>query len=116
MSVRVMRRKEWQVPDDAVVVVDGLAFGAMPDEAWAERDRLRLVALVHHPLGLETGLPAPVSEQLLASERRALQAARGVVVTSKRGDSPMASARVHAASIRSRPAVRARRIKPRQER
>lgn len=72
------------LPDDALVLVDGLAFGAIPDEAAAERNRLQLVALVHHPLGLETGLAAPVSAQLLDSERRALQAARGVVVTSKR--------------------------------
>lgn len=72
------------VPDDALVVVDGLAFGAIPEQAFAERERLRLVALVHHPLGLETGLSQAVSEQLLDSERRALRSARGVVVTSKR--------------------------------
>lgn len=72
------------LPDDSLVLADGLAYGALPDEAWVERARLRLIALVHHPLGLETGLSASASEQLLASERRALQAARGVVVTSKR--------------------------------
>ena len=72
------------LPDDALVVVDGLALGAIPDEARVERERLRIVALVHHPLGLETGLSQPMSEQLLDSERRALQSARAVVVTSKR--------------------------------
>jgi glycosyltransferase involved in cell wall biosynthesis len=65
------------------VVVDGLAFGALPDEAAAERSRLALVALVHHPLALETGLDAGQAAALDASERRALTAARQVVVTSR---------------------------------
>jgi glycosyltransferase involved in cell wall biosynthesis len=72
------------LPDDACVLVDGLALGALPDEALAEGDRLRLVALVHHPLGLETGLADAIAHRLLASEARALRAARGVVVTSHR--------------------------------
>ncbi|MCL4801111.1 MAG: hypothetical protein KJ025_16070, partial [Burkholderiales bacterium] len=38
------------IPDGRVTVVDGLAFGAMPDVAAAHAARLRLVALVHHPL------------------------------------------------------------------
>lgn len=70
------------LPDDAVVLVDGLAFGAMPEIAEREARRLRLVALCHHPLALETGLDAAAVERLTASERRALHAARGVIVTS----------------------------------
>jgi glycosyltransferase involved in cell wall biosynthesis len=72
------------IPSDALVVVDGLALGALAAEAVHERTRLRLIALVHHPLGLETGIDAATSNRLLASEREALTAVRGVVVTSRR--------------------------------
>jgi glycosyltransferase involved in cell wall biosynthesis len=66
----------------ACTVVDGLAFGALPREVERERDRLHLIALVHHPLGLETGLTPEESSRLLDAERDALRAARGVIVTS----------------------------------
>ena len=70
--------------DGELVVIDGLALGAMPDQASAHADRLRLVALVHHPLALETGLAAPLAGRLRDSERRALACVRHVVVTSAR--------------------------------
>ena len=78
------------IPDQARVLVDGLAFGALPVAAVRERERLRLVALVHHPLGLETGISDTQSRKLLASEREALTAAVGVVVTSQRTVSAVA--------------------------
>lgn len=72
------------IPDRSLVLVDGLALGALPVEAACEHQRLHLVALVHHPLGLETGLAADAVQRLLDSERRALESVRGVVVTSPR--------------------------------
>ncbi|HSB23072.1 MAG TPA: hypothetical protein VLE94_08180, partial [Burkholderiaceae bacterium] len=70
------------IPDGSLVAVDGLAFGAMPELADRHARRLRWVALVHHPLALETGLTAEQRLTLLDSERRALASARGVIVTS----------------------------------
>jgi glycosyltransferase involved in cell wall biosynthesis len=71
------------IHDDAIVLADGLAFGAMPEEAEREAARLRIVALVHHPLAAETGISAADAAALEASERRALATARRVVVTSR---------------------------------
>ncbi|MBL8343985.1 MAG: glycosyltransferase family 4 protein [Rubrivivax sp.] len=71
------------LPDDSTVIADGLAFGALAETAERHARRLRWVALVHHPLALETGLAPAQAAALLADERRALAAARRVVVTSE---------------------------------
>lgn len=70
-------------PQMQPIVIDGLAFGAMPREARMLCDRNPLVALVHHPLALETGLGAATAQTLHDSERAALGCARAVVVTSE---------------------------------
>jgi glycosyltransferase involved in cell wall biosynthesis len=68
-------------PRDAVLLIDGLAYGAMPSGVIDGLGRA-VVALVHHPLGLETGLPPACQAALIASETSALARAAHVIVTS----------------------------------
>lgn len=70
------------LPDGTLVMIDGLAFGILDDWAKAHAARLRIVALVHHPLALETGLSASEQQRFRESERAALASARHVIVTS----------------------------------
>jgi len=68
-------------PRDAVLLIDGLAYGAMPRSLVEHFDR-RIVALVHHPLCLEAGVPPVRAETLRTLETQALAMAHRVVVTS----------------------------------
>ena len=70
------------LPDNALVVIDGLALGTLPALAREQAQRLRLVALVHHPLALEAGLSPEVATRFAAEEREALRHVRAVIVTS----------------------------------
>ncbi|MGH3909434.1 MAG: glycosyltransferase family 4 protein, partial [Pseudonocardiaceae bacterium] len=70
------------VPDGAIVLVDGLVACGVPELVVPQARRLRLIVLVHLPLGDEAGLaPAPAAE-LTALERETLHAAGAVVATS----------------------------------
>lgn len=68
--------------DEALVLIDGLALGGMPEVVATHSTRLRLIGLIHHPLALENGLPPAIAEQLRGSEERALRSVRHVIVTS----------------------------------
>jgi glycosyltransferase involved in cell wall biosynthesis/SAM-dependent methyltransferase len=72
------------LPEGALVLLDGLAMGGMPDPGPLSRHarRLRLVSLVHHPLFLETGLSPEKRELLWIREAAALTHCRGVITTS----------------------------------
>jgi len=70
-----------QLPRDAVVLADGLAFGALPRDMLESLD-LNFVALVHHPLADESGLSPALAETLRRSEREALSTTRAVVAPS----------------------------------
>ncbi len=67
--------------EEAPVFFDGLAFGAIPSKILVRVPR-RYVALVHHPLAFETGLPPERVSYFRESERAALVHAVRVVVTS----------------------------------
>ncbi len=68
--------------DGAMVILDGLTMGGMPEVIERHAERLTLVALVHHPLADETGLEPDQQAWFFRSEQRALAAVRGVVATS----------------------------------
>ncbi|MDG4831685.1 glycosyltransferase family 4 protein [Solwaraspora sp. WMMD1047] len=70
------------VPDDAVLLLDGLVGCAVPELVTPAAERLRLAVLVHLPLGDETGLEPREAAELDALERRTLRAAAAVVATS----------------------------------
>ena len=70
------------VPEGRTLVIDGLALGALPEAAKQLRTSHDLVALVHHPLALETGLSADMAAALRHSETEALGYVRRVIVTS----------------------------------
>jgi glycosyltransferase involved in cell wall biosynthesis len=70
------------LPDGATVLLDGLVAGAVPDVLEPAAARLRVIVLVHLPLGDETGLAAGEAARLGRLERRTLRAATAVVTTS----------------------------------
>lgn len=70
------------VPQGTPLVVDGLAFGTMHIQARRLALRRKLVALVHHPLALESGLAPAEAATFRIMERTALSAAGRTVTTS----------------------------------
>jgi glycosyltransferase involved in cell wall biosynthesis len=70
------------VPAANILLVDGLAYGAMPAHV-IDRARAPIVALVHHPLCLEAGLSKPRQDELFALEKAALAKARRTITTSR---------------------------------
>ncbi|MEW9518073.1 glycosyltransferase family 4 protein [Streptomyces tubercidicus] len=70
------------LPDGAVVLLDGLVACGVPDLLAPEAARLRIVVLVHLPLGDETGLDPALAVELDAREHRTLHTAAAVVATS----------------------------------
>jgi glycosyltransferase involved in cell wall biosynthesis len=71
------------LPDGATVLLDGLVACAVPEICAAQAERLRLVVLVHLPLGDETGLTPAQAGELTEREGRTLRAAAAVVATSE---------------------------------
>ena len=69
------------LPDGSRVLIDGLAMGGLPGPIEEHGDRLRILALVHHPLAEETGLSEAERQSFSERERRALKPCAGVLVS-----------------------------------
>ena len=69
-----------RIPEDAVVLLDGLVALAAPEVLVPHADRLRLVVLVHMPLGHRP--PEDEAEEVRTRERAVLSAAAAIVTTS----------------------------------
>ncbi|WP_435613160.1 glycosyltransferase family 4 protein [Streptomyces sp. bgisy159] len=72
-----------ELPDDTVVLLDGLVACGVPEIVLPEAERLRLAILVHLPLAEETGLAPQVAAELDARERTVLRAVPAVIATSE---------------------------------
>ncbi len=90
-----------RIPDGAVVLLDGLVASTAPDVLVAAADRLRLVVLVHLPLGHRAARDE--AGEVRAREHEVLAAAAAVVTTSAWARRrllelyPLAADRVHVA-------------------
>ena len=71
------------VPEHGVVLLDGLVACAAPRVVVPHAGRLRMVVLVHLPLGDETGSAPQAAAELDARERETLRAAAAVVATGR---------------------------------
>jgi glycosyltransferase involved in cell wall biosynthesis len=81
-SRAALSRALGDIPDMSDVLIDGLVACGVPDVLAAHHGRLRMVVLVHLPLGDETGLSETDAARLRAKEREALHLADAVVATS----------------------------------
>lgn len=70
------------LPSDMPLIMDGLVLGAM-DTALLARQTRPVIAMLHHPLGLETGLSPARVAFLLAREQANLRHVAHIVVSSQ---------------------------------
>jgi glycosyltransferase involved in cell wall biosynthesis len=82
-ALRDARAELAALPSDGVVVIDGLALAGLERVLDTEAKRLPVVALIHHPLALETGLDPGEARLLETAERNALALVSRVIVTSQ---------------------------------
>jgi glycosyltransferase involved in cell wall biosynthesis len=80
-DLKAVRASLEALPSRATVLIDGLAYGALPASVL-EGLNARIVALVHHPLARESGIAPADAAHLEKTERAALALAERVVVTS----------------------------------
>lgn len=88
------------VPDGGTLIVDGLALTPLASVVEPHLGRLRVIALVHHLLGDETGLPEAARRTWLDAEIALLRRVEQVVVTSRTTADRLAGLGLDAAAIR----------------
>ncbi|MEM9732286.1 MAG: glycosyltransferase family 4 protein [Pseudomonadota bacterium] len=69
------------LPPDRALILDGLVYGSI-DTAGLAKVRAPIVAMIHHPLALETGLDSDERDHLYKTERDNLALAQQVLVPS----------------------------------
>ena len=69
------------LPSDRALILDGLVYGSIATEGLAQV-KSPIVAMIHHPLALETGLDAGTKQHLYQTERDNLALASRVLVPS----------------------------------
>ncbi len=68
--------------DNALVLVDGLVLGAIPEQIERVAHRMTVVGIVHHLLAAETGLDPAHAAVVAEREGQALRAATGLIAPS----------------------------------
>lgn len=82
-AVAALGRLLATIPDGAVTLLDGLIASTVPELLVSEADRLRLVVLVHLPLGLPQPDGTEPGPETVAGEAAVLAAATAVLTTSR---------------------------------
>ncbi|MEL6736170.1 MAG: glycosyltransferase, partial [Pseudomonadota bacterium] len=70
------------LPEERALILDGLVYGSI-DTAGLAQVRAPIIAMIHHPLALETGLATDRRDHLFKTERDNLALARQVLVPSQ---------------------------------
>ncbi|MBF9041889.1 glycosyltransferase [Rhodobacterales bacterium HKCCE4037] len=69
------------LPPERALILDGLVYGSIATEGLAHV-KAPIVAMIHHPLALETGLDKATADHLFRTERDNLALAQAVLVPS----------------------------------
>ena len=91
------------LPSGDTVVIDGLALPAFAECLDAHAGRLSIVAFVHHPLSLETGVSAQTARAYALIERRLWPLMRGVLCPSSHTGAAVIASGVPADRVRITP-------------
>lgn len=71
-----------KIPDNSLAIIDGLILGVIPKIIKPHSGRLKIIALIHHPLCDETGFDDRERIRLLERESRSLKSVSSIMVTS----------------------------------